>query len=273
MYEPTLSVISDTLGPRVELVFTNVPVTATTATIYRTSGKQRMLVRGAVRTGIGGSFSRVDYEVPFDVASSYVATFYNPAGGEIGTSGAVVITVPSEHPSFVRIHNPLDPRTSVLVQLEEEALRKTGRSFGGTVHQPLGRQGGIVASTGRRGYEGLNLPVITMSVEESERFDALFENQLPILCFRLPGSHRNFRMPPVLFASTLDPESEQWIDVQQAVWHLKGDQVTPPAPGIILSLLRRKDVAAYYATRREKKAANASRLQVSRRYELAGIAE
>lgn len=273
MFEPTITVIADSLGPRVDLLFSEVPATAATATVWRTSGRQRLEVRGAVRTGIGGSFARVDYEVPFDVESVYQAVFYNLAGTALATSGTASITVASEHPDYVRIHNPLDPRTSVLLQLEESALRSPKRQFGGQVHQPLGRPAGVVGSTGRQGYTGLNLSVISQSVEESDRVEAMFDNQLPVLCFRLPGSHRNFRMPPVLFAAIMETSPDQWIDVDAAVWPFTGDQVTPPAPGIILSLLRRKDVAAYYATRREKKAANASRLQVSRRYELAGIAQ
>lgn len=273
MYEPRLTIISDALGPRVEIVFTNLPASTATATIYRVSDGQRLEVRGAVRTRItGGNLSKVDYEVPFDVASTYVAELYASTGVLVNTTGGTTITAPSEDPDYVRVHNPLDPRTSLLLQFEERALATSTRKFGGSVLQPLGRRGGVVATTGREGLSGLNLNLITASVEESQAFDRMFENQLPVLCFRLPKSHRTFRMPPVFFAAILSTTSQQWIDVESAVWELEGSEVSPPVPALVLSLLRRRDIAAYYGTRRQKAAANSSRFQVSRRYELAGVA-
>lgn len=276
MFEPDLTVFSDELGPRVEVAFGSLPVGAVFATIMRRSGKQSLPVRGAVRTRVGGALARLDYEVPFDVESEYHAVAFDASGVQIGVTGSSRITVAAEHPEFARIHNPLDPRTSVRVRFEASAVPKRSKHFDGSILRPLGRRVGVVASSGRSGYRGLVIDVIAETFEQSEKVDALFGDgdtpMLPVLCVRASQGDRRMRLPPVLFLGVLSPDAEGSGVDDAEIWRLTGDEVAPPVQGIVMTLLRRRDIAAFYGTRRQKAEQNTSRFEVSRRYNLAGVA-
>lgn len=276
MHEPELTVFSDELGPRVEVAFGSLPAGAVFATVMRTTGRQTLAVRGAKRKRVGGKLAVIDYEVPFDLESEYRAIAFDAEGTQLEATGSSRITVAAEHQEFARIHNPLDPRTSVLVRFEASAVPRRSKHFDGSILRPLGRRVGVVASSGRSGYRGLAVDIIAETFEVSERVDALFgdgeTSMLPVLCVRASQGDRRLRLPPVLFLGVLSPDAEGFGVDDAEIWRLTGDEVAPPVQGIVMTLLRRRDIAAFYGTRRQKAEQNASRFEVSRRYNLAGAA-
>lgn len=280
VYEPSLRVFRDALGPRVEVAFASLPPAAAAITIVRTSAiarssrTQTLNVRGAVRKPVSGVVAVLDYEVPFDVECTYRAVAYNMAGAEIAETGASTITVAAESQDHARIHNPLDPSTSVLIRFEASAVPKRSRHFGGQVVQPLGRRTGALVTSGRSGYRSLALDVIAETVGQSEQLENIFGlggvQRLPALCVRVPQSHYRMRLPPVLFVAVLTPDPEPFATDDAEIWRLVGDEISPPAPALVMPILSRDDIDAAYATRNAVDADNATRYAVSTRYDLAG---
>lgn len=275
MYEPMLRIFQDRAhGPRVEVAFGSLPAGAVYLTVVRTVGGDAVPVRGALRMRVAGVAKPMDYEVPFDVESTYHGVAYSAAGVKIAETGKSSITVGSEDPDFARIHNPLDPSTSVLVRFEASAVAKRSRHFGGEVMYPIGRGVGVAVTTGRSGYKGLALDLIAETIEQSQKIDALFgdhrRKRLPILCVRVPQSHYRMRLPPVLFVAVLNPDEEPIKTDDASIWRLTGEEVSPPAPALVVPLLSRDDVDAAYTSRNAMDAAHLTRYDMSTRYDLAG---
>lgn len=280
MYEPNLRVFRDQYGPRVEVAFPTLPPGTATLTIVRTSAiakskrLQTMNVRGAVRTPVAGIATRLDYEVPFDVESTYRGVAYNRAGTKIAETGSTSITVQAESQEHVRIHNPLDPKATVLIRFEVSAAATRSRHFGGEVVQPIGRRLGALVSTGRSGYRGFPLDVIAETVEQSEQLENIFGlgevQRLPALCIRVPQSHYRMRLPSVLFVAVLKPDAIPHPTDDAEIWRLSGDEISPPAPALVMPILTRDDIKAAYATRDALKADNPTRNAITTRYDLAG---
>ncbi|KAB1639870.1 hypothetical protein [Pseudoclavibacter terrae] len=272
-HEPNLIVYSDERGPRVDVIFPSLPAGAHTLTVVREAPRQTMQVRGAVRKRVSRLASALDFEVPFDVECSYYAIVYNDRDVEIARTGSSSITVGSESPDHARIHNPLDPSTSVLVRFEASAVATRSRHFDGEVLRPQGRRLGVVVSSGRSGYRGLALDVIAETMEQSEKIDDLFgtgRSRLPVLCVRVPKSHYRMRFPPTLMVAVLNPDAVPILTDDAEIWRLTGDEVTPPAPAVVVPILTRDDLDAAYATRDAMDADNVTRFAASRRYDLAG---
>lgn len=261
-------------GPRVEVAFGSLPAGTEYLTVVRTCKGEASPVRGALRIRVAGVSKPTDYEVPFDVESTYHGVAYSASGVKIAETGKSSITVASEHADFARIHNPLDPSTSVLVRFESSAVSKRSRHFGGEVLYPIGRGVGVAVTTGRSGYKGLALDLIAETIEQSQRIDALFGDQrrkrLPILCVRVPQSHYRMRLPPVLFVAVLNPDEEPFATDDASIWRVTGEEVSPPAPALVVPLLSRDDLDVEYATRNAMDAAHLTRYDMSTRYDLAG---
>jgi hypothetical protein len=84
------------------------------------------------------------------------------------------------------------------------------------------------------------------------------------------------RLPRPLFTDVLDLK-ERSIDLHIAggtrtEFVTTGDEAAPPTPALVIPLLTRADLNAYYATRSALNADNLTRLGVNTRYDLAGTA-
>lgn len=275
-YAPTLTVSTDANPmPRVEVLFSSFAAGTVKVTVYRLAQGREFKVRSAVNAATAGALSRIDFEIPFGVPVTYRAEMFDASGVSLGFTDTATVTMSIPD---MWVHNPLNPAGGVKVMFRGSAARELSRPVEGDVFYPQGRRVGVVISGQRRGLQGVVLDIIVDSVADADKFAALVGDYstttIPVLCFRL-GANDRVRLPRPLFAFVQDPRE---VDVTYALggekiaFEMVGDEVSPPAPALIVPLLTNADLNAYYATNAALKADNLTNLAVNRRYDLAGSA-
>lgn len=273
-FEPTISVNYDG-APRAEVFFPSFAPGTATVSVFRESEGRTMQVRGGVRAVTAGTLSRIDHEIPAR-KMTYWAEMFDAAGLSLGITGSTSVTAWFED---TWLHNPLDPQGSVRVMFRPQAARELSRPVAGQVVHPQGRRVGVVVGTERKGLMGVNLDVVTDTIEDADKVRALLGDYntttVPVLCFRI-GALDRIRLPSPLFVGVLDiVEADRnyasgWGEM---IDHLiEGDEVDPPLPGLFIPTLRNADLKAYYATNAAMKADNPTNGDLLRRYDLAGMA-
>jgi hypothetical protein len=280
-YEPTLTVYTDANPmPRLEVLFSSFDPDTEFVTVYRFAGGREFKVRGAVMAPTVGSLTRIDSEVPFGVPASYRAEMFDGSGQSLGFTGTDEVTVDVNE---TWVHNPIDPAGGVRVILSNSAARELSRPVDGEVFYPQGRHVAVVISGQRRGYQGVVLDCVTTTSEEADKFADLVgtyaTTTVPVLCFRF-SADSVVRLPRPLYVAVFDPrerapQENGWSErygSDAVEWGVIGDEASPPAAGIVIPLLTRADINAYYATNADIASDNLTRLDVNRRYDLAGTA-
>jgi hypothetical protein len=256
--------------PYVEVLVEDLSPNVSYITIHRIAAGRDFSVRGAIVALVSGALSRIDYEVPFNTSCIYRAEMFDSAGNSLGFTidGSITYTT-----TDTWIHNPLNPAGGVKVDLLSTSGNTISHPSSGQLVQPIGRSVGVIVSSGRLGYRGFPLQVSTSTLALADSFAALIGDYttktVPVLCVR---SGTPIRIPKPFFISALDPQEIALnIDVGGSVidWDITGDEVSPPSPGVLVPLLTRADLNAYYATRAALNSDNATRLAVNRRYDLA----
>jgi len=273
-YAPTLTGYTDAAPcPRVLVDFTSLAATTALVDVYRLSEGRTWRVRSAVKAAAAGSFQRLDFEVPFGVQATYRAEMFNASEVSLGFTDSTNITL---NVADAWMHNPLDPSGALLVDLDFTSAKTIVRPTPGEVFYPEGRTVGVLISGQRRGIVGVELMVSTDVEADAVTLDSMFGNYdtrgLPIMCLRTPPY---IRLPRTFMAAILEP-GQRPLNVHMGgaltEWDLKADEISPPAPGLIVPLLTRADINAFYATRAAVRADNLTRGAVNRRYDLAGTA-
>lgn len=280
-YEPTMTVYTDANPmPRVEVLFSAFAGTTAFVTVYRLADGREYKVRGAVMVPTAGSLTLIDSEVPLGTPATYRAEMFDASGLSLGFTGTADVTV---NVNETWVHNPLDPSGGVQVVLSNRAARELSRPVDGEVFYPQGRRVGVVISGQRRGYRGVVLDCVTTNEADADRFADLVgtysTTTVPVMCFRF-AADLTIRLPRPFFVAVLDPrerapQENDWdsrYGSDSVEWGVVGDEVSPPAAGIIVPLLTRADINAAFATNAAIAAGNLTRLAVNRRYDLAGTA-
>jgi hypothetical protein len=267
-------------APRVEIVFDALPANVATVTLTAVSGGRSRDVRGAISKSVAGSLVHTDFEAPPGAAITYRAALFDGSGGPVGFTLEGVVTVPDTAPDdgffYAWLHNPLDPAGATRVAVQRDALGSIRRTHPGRVDWAQGRALGLASASRRHGLSSVPLHLVTETREQAERLDAMFGSDLvdryPVLCVRLCRGLGHVRLPDVWFAGILATEYEPDVSMgtDQTVWRFTADQVVAPVPALVIPLLRRRDLDAFYASRQAMDADNASRFSLSRRYDLAG---
>lgn len=275
MAAPTLTAYVDAAPcPRVEVFFPSFAAGTATVTVYRMAGGQERQMRGAVLAPTGGTFTRIDFEVPFNIPVTYRAEQFDVSGVSLGFTASSSVTVVIGQ---TWMHNPLDPDGAARITLTGESAGTIVRRSPGIVSRPLGRRAGVVLSEPRQGVTGLRIHVHTFTDADADRVQAMFGDagMPPLVCIRLGGDDVRMRVPQPLFLSTM---SVQEIDLNHR-WgggelehQIEGDEVDPPVPGLFIPLLRAKDINVSFATAVVLNAAHLRAVDVNRRYDLAGAA-
>jgi hypothetical protein len=272
-YEPAATVRLDfDPVPRVELVFSSVPVEAETATVVRLVNGKTSRVRGAVNVFAAGGFATVDTETPFLVDVEYRAELFDAAGETLGFTDGTTVFLDLDITCF---HNPLDPSTGVQVDPLPSFAAELSQPFMGDVVRPAGSSKPVLVSFGRTAVSGVNLDVATDTTEQAEAFAGLFQSgdipSLPIVCVR---THPRWRLPLPFFAAVLDPR-EARFDVQFGgeirYWYLSADEVRAPAEALSAPVLSYLDLEVSYANYSDMEAAYATYLAAESDFTLAGV--
>jgi hypothetical protein len=260
--------------PRVEVLFESFAPGTARITLYRTAQGRAYEVRGAVNVPVAGAFSRIDLEVPFGVEFGYYAFMVDAAGMSLGATTVSQITMSVAQ---TWVHNPLDPQGATTVEFRGQAARSLVRPSEGEVVYPMGRTVGVLVSGQRRGLSNVDLTVVTDSVDQVDRLQAMLggygSTLPPILCISV-GAYDQIRLPRPFFAAVLsasEQDDNYVLGGGMITTEMQGSEVSPPSPGIFISLLKRDDIDAFYPTRADIDAGNATRLDIDRRYELIGL--
>lgn len=245
-------------------------------TLWRDDGTSWVRVRGAVLAPVVGAWSGVDWECGFNRVTAYRVELHDAAGTSLGYGDQATVTVDSE---WTWIHSHLAPRDGVRVQATDKAMAELDRPYDADLVYARGRPYGVVVGSGRRGLSGMSFEVITESLEQADKVQALLgtpESPLPpVLCIRKGRNELHARIPPTLHLyvpSIVEVGLSIRWGGEVAVQAMSGSQAEPPAPALGVPLLTRADLSAAYATRAARSADNISRAAASRRWDLAGRA-
>lgn len=261
--------------PKVELLLTSLGSDVASVTAYRLANGREQLVRGVVGATVSGGGSWVDFEVPAQ-AATYRVEFFDVAGVSLGFSESVTVELGF---SGCWMHNPLAPTGGVRVSLTDGAGGSLSRPVPGEVVFPRGRRVGVVVSGPRRGLSGAVFDVLCSDLESADRIQSFLGGDAtvlsPVVCVRPGVDYAGLRVTSPLFLGVLDIV-EEGVNVRWGggvtVQRIQGDEVAPVSPELFIPLLRRMDVDAFYASRGAIDADNLTRLDVDRRYEIAGFA-
>jgi hypothetical protein len=272
-YEPTLTVYTDANpAPRVEVLFPQFAPGTATVTVYRLAENTESRLRAAVNAATAGGLSRIDFEVPFGIPVTYRAEMFDQAGTSLGFTDTASVQLDVEE---AWVHHPLNPSGAVPVTMLQGAAASLSRPGQAEKFYPEQRRVAMVVSGGQRGLQGVDLRCLTRTDEDAAKFRAMIEaNSVPVYCFRIPASMK-MRIPRPLFAAVQNMQEiaiNLHIGKSDIRWESTGDEADPPTPALIVPLLTRADLNAYYATRAALNADNLTRLAVNRRYDLAGTA-
>jgi hypothetical protein len=290
--------------PRVEVFFEEFAPGTDTVTVYRMVNGREAEVQGALRAPTAGSLTRLDFGAPFNVPLTYRAQMFDVAGTDLGFTDASTLgasfdgllpgddTYPGEDTfpdEFVAgaglmsdetwLHNPLDPRGGVRVQLAATTGNVLSRPVPATISRPLGRRLGVVLAEPRGGVQGLQFDVYTYDLESADKLQALVGSDanttVPVVCVRLGGVDQRLRIPQPFHMSVFDPV-EVDLTVQfggeTLLTQMVGDEVEPPTPGLFIPLLTAADINAYFQTAADVNASALAAYTINRRYDLAGYA-
>lgn len=271
----TINDLTDGGLPKVEVLLEDIDTDVETVTAYRLSGGRELKVSGIIDASVSGGGSWVDFEVPAQAATYRIE--YKGAGGvPLGFSESVTVEL-----GFTGcwMHNPFAPTGGARVVLAETAARTLSRPVPGEIVYPRGRRVGVMVTAPRRGLAGVVFDVISSDLDTADRIQAFLGDDTtiltPVICVRPGVDYAGLRVPSPLFLGVLDI-AEEGVDVawggSVTMQRIRGDEVSRPAPGIFVPLLRRMDIDAYYATRAAIDADNLTRLDIDRNYTLAGFA-
>lgn len=273
----TVTEVVGVAAPACEIFVDSFPAGTTTVTLRATSDGREREVRGAVKTTVAGSLTKIDFDVPSNVGVTYRAECFNSDGDSFGFTGTGTITIESV-PTW--LHNPLNPQGAVKVVALEKSAASLSRPVPGTISYPLGRRVGVVLSESvRRGLDGLVFDVFVDTLEDADAVQALIGTDTaplpPVVCVRKGSREGAMRIPSPLYLGVLNIVEEDvsiHLGGTSTIQRMTGDEVASPIPGLFIPLLTRADLDAYYATRGAMDADNATRSDIDRRYDLAGYA-
>lgn len=256
--------------PRVQVLFPAFATGTVTVTIRRTAEGRTFPVRGGVNLYAVGGASVMDYEVPFGVAATYQAEQFDVNGLSLGYTdpGSITIAV-----TDTWVHQPLSPTLAIMVKVFLDSGSDIVRPSPGTVIWTEGATVGRIIGGQRTGLRGTNVRLRMANAVDADTFSAMFgsySSDFPsVLCIRTPPT---IRLPRVLFAGCLDPHEVSFGNYAMITYQMSVDEVLPPAPGLVIPLLRRMDIDAAFATRAERAAAYSTRLARDTDYSLSGLA-
>lgn len=255
----------DDLDPSVESI-----------TVWRDDGGRWVEVSGAVRVPVVGAWSGVDWECGFNRLTAYRVEQFDSGGLSLGFLPAESVTL---NVAETWLHNVLAPRAGTPVMFTDAALRDIDRPTDSEAVFARGASYATVVGSARRSISGVNLEMVTDTLEQADRVRELLGspgNELPpVLCVRKGLNEGSARIPHTMFVhapSINEVDFTVRFGGENVIHQLSGTEARRPAKKISTPLLTRADLSAAYATRAARSADNISRVATSRRWDLAGFA-
>lgn len=264
--------------PRVEIVVNSVDVPAGTdmLTIWRVSEGREYRVRDGIDRVMVSAVSLVDVEAPRGAVSVYEAECWDgllPLG-RVALGSTTVPWVGDEN--SIIIQNPLDADLSVEVPKLDGTWPSLTRETPGDLVFTEGASLPVYVGFGpRRGFQGVAVQFAAPTRAIAAAVHATLGDhgtpQLPIWLIRGDGT-----LLPRVFFGRVKSLTEVDIDLRMgdewSAFQAEVDEVAPPAPAILNSILSYDDLDAGYASYTAMDAAYASYDAKDRDYSLAGLA-
>jgi hypothetical protein len=276
-YTPVLTatpVNDDLPAPRMLVFVDDLPPAVNVLTLSRTAENRTENVRGAVLVSVAGGFSRPDFSAPFGIPAAWRAHLF-VGTTDVGFTDTVTAQLDSDG---CYVHNPIDPTGSIRIDIADTSGRALTRPTDGEVFYPEGRSLGVLVSGRRRGLKGVDMYFSTTSADVAAKFEAMLggynddDQTVPVLCIRTPPW---IDIPRTFYAAVLELTKKP-VNVHMGgnlrEWESSVDEMSPFAPGIVVALLTRDDISAFFSTRNAVQAAYASRTAIDRDYAKAGTA-
>lgn len=262
------SVVYSPNAPRALVTFTDIPAAAERITIYRTADTRTEEVRGGIDLS-AESPSVMDYEVALGVLNTWRALTFAADGTELGYTAPVTFQAPGDQGSWLQ--QPLAPETAIRVRLALKTGATMRKPTQADILWPEGATVGRMVGGQRRGITGMEVTLFA-EYDDLAKIDEMFGgynvDYPSILLLRTPPP---LRLPRTFFMGIPDPEEFRHGMYALSGFKMAATEVAPPYPGLVQSLLRRKDIDAAYPTRAARAAAYATRLARDTDYSLAGF--
>lgn len=259
--------------PRVEISFgaADLPAGTTRVTVWRVANDREFKVRDGIDRVMVSAISLIDVEPDLIGSVVYEAECWSPTSRlgrvslgttAVGWTGGTVI------------QQPLDPSLSVEVQLNWGTANELARSTPGGLVFPSGAITPDYVGFGpRRSLQGVK---VSLEVAPADRkvlqasLGTYSVQQLPIWLIR----STDVRWPAVFFCHVpaLVEVDRSGYGGDVLGYETAVDEVSPPAPALVVSLLSYEDLDVSYASYTAMDAAYASYDERDRDYTLAGAA-
>lgn len=269
--DPVLTLMDDdNIGPRMQVIFDTLATGTQTVNVQRTAEGRTMKVRGGVNLFAVGAAAVLDNEVPFGIPVTYKAEQFDVNGLSLGFTNPSTITVDT---TDTWVSQPLNPSLAVQVRVKLESTSSLTRPAPGSTVWTEGATVGRTISGQRTGIQGATILLRMPSPSDADLFDQLWGgygvDYPAVICLRTPP---NVPLPAVFFIGCTAPARQTYGANKFVVYSIPADEVAPPSPGLVLPLLRRKDIDAAFPTRAARAAAYSTRLARDTDYTKAGLA-
>jgi hypothetical protein len=201
---------------------------------------------------------------------------FDSAGLSLGFLPAVTVTLTSQE---TWVQNVMAPRGGVAVMATDKAFADIDRPYDSELVYARGAAYGTAVGSARRGIVGLNVELVTDTLTQADKVQALLGapgNELPpVLCVRKGLNELSARIPHTMFLHT-PSINEVGVTVrfggEMVVHQMAGSEAKPPAKKLGTPLLTLADIDAFYATLGDIDADNLTLGDIDRRWDLAGYA-
>lgn len=245
-------------------------------TVWRDDGGRWVEVSGAVEVPVAGSWSGVDWECGFNRVTAYRVEQFDSAGLSLGFLPAVSVML-SVAETWVQ--NVLAPRDGTPVMWTDSALRDIDRPTDSEVVFARGATYGTAVGSARRGIVGVNLEMVTDTLAQADKVQALLGspgNELPpVLCVRKGAGEGFARVPHTMFVHTPSINEVDFtvrFGGESVIHQMMATEARRPAKKLGTPLLTLADLDAYYATLGAIDSDNLTLGDLDRRWDLAGFA-
>lgn len=258
----TVVAVNDAPCPRAAVTVEGLSVGDHVVSVWRSTGGERVPVRGARTISVVDSFFVEDFEVPLGRNVMYELEIIS--GVDAG-SPAVYADVRVEAVSGF-IQDPLNPASAVPVHGEKapngeayfrsDAFTSIGYVAEVSQFQIMGDPRPVSIGGVRRAPSGVPLSLSTRSVSETERMRGLIQEAVHLVIRPLPEWGDYLPGSATYSAATVE---EQPVDVawggSLTRWFTSGDVVRPSSARVVVGLWRYQDLPEIFATHDQKQAA------------------
>lgn len=237
--------------PRVEVTVDGLHATvASTVTVWRSAGGQRLKVRGADGVTATAAFFVVDYEAPLGRRVDYTVDVAGPTIPAT-TAGTVSLDVDEawlQDPLAPTNASPVTKVPGVGPALARGAVAELSYPMASEVVQVLGSPYPVVLGGTRQAAQRIPLDLLCATAEATSLLRGILTTAFPVLVRPLPHWPG---LPPLCFLAVGDMTEaplDGLLGGSLTSWRLTGDLVAAPGVSVVVPVWSYQDVAVLWST-------------------------